>query len=218
LADEVQDLSAMGEDDAALNPVGDDNDTVKSLEESAELDDLDLDFDDLELDDSAFDESLDDNAVLSQADVDVSQEKDGEDADTNDQLLAEAAEELADLDLQEEELADLSDLEDFDLDSLVDLDGDMNDSDEEMDLDLSDLSLEGGDDVSLDDMMSSAFPEEETEGLLDAIDDLTAKLDMAKTYIDMGDSQSALELLDEVIQGGTADQKTQAAELKGNIS
>ena len=218
LADEVQDLSAMGEDDAALNPVEDDNDTVKSLEESAELDDLDLDFDDLELDDSAFDESLDDNAVLSQADVDVSQEKDGEDADTNDQLLAEAAEELADLDLQEEELTDLSDLEDFDLDSLVDLDGDMNDSDEEMDLDLSDLSLEGGDDVSLDDMMSSAFPEEETEGLLDAIDDLTAKLDMAKTYIDMGDSQSALELLDEVIQDGTADQKTQAAELKGNIS
>lgn len=193
--------SLLAEDDLSLDEtaLADEeptNETLKELEESASFDGADMDFDSLELDDSAFDEASDE---------------------------AEVAEDLPDLEMgldgDSEDEADLADLDDFDLDSLGDLEGDLlADTEDDGELNLGDLSLDDGDDVSLDDMMSSAFPEDETDSLLDDSDDMTTKLDMARAYIEMGDNQGAIEMLDEVIQGGTAEQQSEAAELKGTIS
>lgn len=183
-------------DESALAGEEPTNETLKELEESASFDGAEMDFDSLELDDSAFAE---------------------------DSVDAEVADDLPDLEMgldgESEDEADLADLDDFDLDSLGDLEGDLlADAEDDGELDLGDLSLDDGDDVSLDDMMSSAFPEDETDSLLDDSDDMTTKLDMARAYIEMGDNQGAIEMLDEVIQGGTAEQQSEAAELKGTIS
>lgn len=183
-------------DESALAGEEPTNETLKELEESASFDGAEMDFDSLELDDSAFEEAT---------------------------VVAEAAEDLPDLEMgldgESEDEAVLADLDDFDLDSLGDLEGDLSaDTEDDGELNLGDLSLDDGDDVSLDDMMSSAFPEDETDSLLDDSDDMTTKLDMARAYIEMGDNQGAIEMLDEVIQGGTAEQQSEAAELKGTIS
>lgn len=183
-------------DESALAGEEPTNETLKELEESASFDGAEMDFDSLELDDSAFEEAT---------------------------VVAEAAEDLPDLEMgldgESEDEAVLADLDDFDLDSLGDLEGDLSaDTEDDGELNLGDLSLDDGDDVSLDDMMSSAFPEDETDSLLDDSDDMTTKLDMACAYIEMGDNQGAIEMLDEVIQGGTAEQQSEAAELKGTIS
>ena len=60
-------------------------------------------------------------------------------------------------------------------------------------------------DVDLDfDEFEEDFPE------LDAVG---TKLDLAKAYIDMGDMESASSILDEVIDEGDEEQKSQAQSL-----
>ncbi|HSG60097.1 MAG TPA: FimV/HubP family polar landmark protein [Pseudomonadales bacterium] len=228
------DLPLLSDEDFSLDSdallVDDEsNDTLKALEQSASFDGDEMDFDSLELDDSAFDEDLTaDVAAEALPDLDMGLEAESEDLALDDVALLEdehaplkpdtkeVLEDLADLDFEASEADVLGDLDDFDLDTLGDLERDLSDDDEE--LSLGDLSLEDGDDVSLDDIMASAFPDDETEGLLDDTDDMTTKLDMARAYIEMGEKESAVEVLDEVIQGGTAEQQSEAAELKGTLS
>lgn len=201
------------------------NDTLKALQQSAAFDGEDMDFDSLELDDSAFDDAMPvDNIEEELPDVEMDEgaedvaldtaflddETDGRDEPLDLDTLTNLEDEPVDLD-------ELADLDDFDLDSLGDLDGDLTEEDADA-MDLGELSLEDGDDLSLDDMMASAFPEDDTDGLLDDTDDMTTKLDMARAYIEMGEHESAIEVLDEVIQGGTAEQQSEAAELKGTLS
>lgn len=73
------------------------------------------------------------------------------------------------------------------------------------------LSLDEGDEFlfDLDDFDDEA--EEESDGAADT------KLDLAKAYIDMGDSESARAMLDEVMATGNDTQKQQAAELLTHI-
>ena len=49
-------------------------------------------------------------------------------------------------------------------------------------------------------------------------DETTTKLDLAKAYIDMGDSEGARSILDEVISEGNESQKNQARELAAQIA
>ncbi len=49
-------------------------------------------------------------------------------------------------------------------------------------------------------------------------DETTTKLDLAKAYIDMGDSEGARSILDEVISEGNENQKNQARELAAQIA
>lgn len=49
-------------------------------------------------------------------------------------------------------------------------------------------------------------------------DETATKLDLAKAYIDMGDSEGARSILDEVLTEGSDDQKRQARELASQIA
>jgi len=49
-------------------------------------------------------------------------------------------------------------------------------------------------------------------------DEVATKLDLARAYIDMGDTDGARDILDEVLQEGSDVQKQEAAELMGRIA
>ncbi len=55
------------------------------------------------------------------------------------------------------------------------------------------------------------------EGLLADSDEIATKLDLAQAYIEMGDSDGARSMLEEVAEVGTDDQKQQAQELLARI-
>lgn len=103
------------------------------------------------------------------------------------------------------------------------------------DLDFSDLSLDGLDlsdsadskpaarAMGLDDLdshlLEGAFaaeagllPDEAGDGL-DAIDDVSTKLDLARAYIEIEDHEGARSILDEVLHDGDEQQKAEAREL-----
>ncbi|MGD8176447.1 FimV/HubP family polar landmark protein [Marinimicrobium sp. ARAG 43.8] len=133
--------------------------------------------------------------------------------------------------------------DDLDLDSLDMGDMDLSSLDEEMsdlDADLEnrdeqeaeppavedDLSVQGGD--SSDDIL----PEDYTQSEADLIDDedmdaeldfladadeAATKLDLARAYIDMGDTDGARDILEEVREEGNEDQRKEADELLGRI-
>jgi pilus assembly protein FimV len=48
-------------------------------------------------------------------------------------------------------------------------------------------------------------------------DEISTKLDLAKAYIDMGDQESALSILDEVAEDGSEDQQREASALRRQI-
>jgi len=57
------------------------------------------------------------------------------------------------------------------------------------------------------------YDEDISEGLLDTADEVTTKLDLARAYLDMGDSEGARGILDEVLQEGNDEQKNEAEAL-----
>ena len=54
-------------------------------------------------------------------------------------------------------------------------------------------------------------------GFLADSDEVATKLDLARAYIDMGDSEGAADILGEVMEEGDAQQKSEAQELLGRI-
>lgn len=55
-------------------------------------------------------------------------------------------------------------------------------------------------------------------GLLADVDEVGTKLDLAKAYIDMGDPEGARSILDEVLEEGSEQQRSEAHELMSQIS
>jgi pilus assembly protein FimV len=144
--------------------------------------------------------------------------------DLTDSVVEELAEE-SDMELEVgEDLSDFDDLEedlletetdelaavdelDVDLDLGDDLEGfDAEDLDAEADE--LDEHLAEGDDLAVDD--------DEFEFLSDA-DEVATKLDLARAYIDMGDVDGARDILEEVLQEGEEEQKSEANELLKRI-
>jgi pilus assembly protein FimV len=63
------------------------------------------------------------------------------------------------------------------------------------------------------------LPEDEAnEQSLEELDEADTKLDLARAYLDMGDSEGARSLLDEVLSEGSAMQKRQAEDLLREIA
>ena len=183
-----------------------------------ELDsDLDLEFDapvesesteanevvlDAGLDLPAQDDSLDidvpDLEVDSLDELDVSLDEGELNADLN-----ESSEEMVDLDIPS--LDDLDDSDNLDIPSLGDQEEVVSTADDSSDLgDLSSLS-EGMDDLEGDLDFLSGTDESET------------KLDLARAYIDMDDKDGAKEILQEVLEEGTDDQKQEASKLMDSM-
>ncbi|MGI1678218.1 MAG: LysM peptidoglycan-binding domain-containing protein [Cellvibrionaceae bacterium] len=177
--------------------------------ENTTLDDaFDLDMDDMDL--AALDEEMDalvgdlDETELTAPSVDSATK------------LAEGS--IGDLEVPEslelsESATDLDDMISLDEPSLDELsvEGDLSESlsDDIEAASVDSLSYEEGGDV--DDELGS-----ELDFLADT-DEVATKLDLARAYIDMGDTEGAKDILEEVVSEGNDEQKTEAQELIGRI-
>ncbi len=200
-----------------------DESSVADIAEASEDDLLDFDFD---IDsDGGGDEGIDDvfaeleaatagnkeaDVVTESADTDAAM--DFETPITPDEPVAPAADEAA-------ESSDDNSL-DFDVSGLdFNLDADSSDDtpaetsvaedDNSLDFDMSTsepVAADTGDDFG--DLTDDAFGE---------VDEVGTKLDLAKAYVDMGDSDGARSILDEVLEEGDESQKAQAKELLGAL-
>ncbi|MDH5326253.1 MAG: hypothetical protein OEZ68_08835 [Gammaproteobacteria bacterium] len=110
------------------------------------------------------------------------------------------------MDMEESDL-----LEDTESDTIH---GEPLSDDLDMSLDLSDTSDLGLDSDDLSDF-EDAFSSDEDLGddIFGDVDEIGTKLDLAKAYVDMGDSDGARSILDEVLEEGDDSQKQQAEQL-----
>lgn len=203
------DLDSMGEESTETESAGSEIDDVfaeleaaTSTEEPAAADDTSLD---LDMGSEAIETSVgsaeqaeaksDDNSL----DFDVSSLDFNLDADSEESQPAEAAAEsevsaldmdLGGLELETETAADSGGLE--------------------METSPEDVAAE------LDDMLGADI-DELTEDAFGEVDEVGTKLDLAKAYVDMGDSDGAKSILDEVMEEGDDTQKAQAKELLSQI-
>jgi pilus assembly protein FimV len=78
------------------------------------------------------------------------------------------------------------------------------------------------DDLDTDDIETAEITyddaEDDAEGLLDASDEVSTKLDLARAYLDMGDSEGARSILDEVMEEGNEAQKDEAEKLFAELA
>jgi pilus assembly protein FimV len=213
------------EQEAGIEIAGSEDDTVVSLEEQAD----DNDLGGLELDGFGEDEAL--NDVATQSDTTLSDE--GFDLDLDD---------IGELDLGDSESSE------FDGDVELDLEG-LADSLEEAGVDLSDVAepledVSSEDTISLSESESFELPDssdldlsdssmseeassdlsgdinldEDDLDLLSDLDENATKLDLARAYLEMGDASGAKEILQEVLAEGNDTQKQDAEEMLGQIA
>ncbi|WP_439107028.1 FimV/HubP family polar landmark protein [Congregibacter sp.] len=135
-----------------------------------------------------------------------------EDADTgslSESAASDAEEEADEIVFEHLEIAEDALLEA----SSGDLDFDVS----EEELDLSD-ALVAADDSLTEESPSSASADEGEELLIaDDADQMATKLDLARAYLDMGDSVGAQGILEEVIEKGTEDQQQESRDLLARI-
>jgi pilus assembly protein FimV len=184
-----------------------DEDTTEEISADLDLDsDIDLDID---METETTEEASVDVDMDLDADLDLSVDMDTTDdevAPVSDETMAslDAGLEI-DLDMDtdsiEESVADFEIDLDMDADSSEELVGDL-----EVDLDMDDASADL--EISLDDDDDFDISE-----LSEDVDEVTTKLDLAKAYIDMGDSEGAKSILEEVKAEGNDEQQQQAEEL-----
>jgi pilus assembly protein FimV len=73
-------------------------------------------------------------------------------------------------------------------------------------------------DFNLDELNPEDEEEDLTEGLLQESDEIGTKLDLARAYMDMGDPDGARGILEEVIEEGNNEQKTEAENLISQLA
>ena len=116
------------------------------------------------------------------------------------------------------------------LDFSLDTSSEMAADDGGLSFDVADSDMSMEDNSNVVDFNSAAASEETTSFSLDDdfdadiddslfadVDEVGTKLDLAKAYIDMGDSDGAKSILDEVVEEGDATQKEEAKELMRQI-
>jgi pilus assembly protein FimV len=185
-----QDLE-LADDDFDLDLQNDGVDLAALDDEMASLDtDFELDeSSDGDLDDTEVDFSLDDSdEELSLEELDLNLVKDESSIDDLD--LSEEVADISDEPMSEDSLFDqaLSDIDDQEV-TLTDFEG----TDAEQNLDSGDLDFLG------------------------EADEAATKLDLARAYIDMGDMSGARDILAEVVNEGTGEQKAEAKDLLSRI-
>jgi len=195
---------------------GDDEDSELDIDLGGDEEDSD-EFGDLGgLDDSdgfALDGDLDDDGLGSDdldSDILDSDLLDSEGLDSDDIDI------LDDLDEDDSSLS-LDDLDDDDFAIDMDAGGDQAlslDTDDISDVD--DISLDMDDDFAFDDDEGDDMDFDENMG--DDSDEIATKLDLARAYVDMGDSDGAKEILKEVISEGTEEQKGEAQALIDSVN
>jgi pilus assembly protein FimV len=126
-----------------------------------------------------------------------------------------------DMDVAEEEPAPAdtaADEMDFDLsfeETPVETSGDEIDLDGTVEIPKSSVEVDDDDDDDEDHTVfvpRAAQPEEQSSE-----DEIATKLDLAKAYVELGDSDSAKTILDEVMAEGNDEQRKQAEDLLGQV-
>jgi len=159
---------------------------------------------------------LDDSVAAADGDLGAAA---GESADEVPDLSAD--QELLDIDLDENEDALTEEgevLPEGEWDDLELTDGDLDLS--ESDLDLGGAESAGGEEVGAEKALNDlgTEPEDEDFDFLAGTDEAATKLDLARAYIEMGDSDGAKDILEEVAIEGSDDQKKEAQDLLKSIS
>ena len=204
--------------------------------DSSEIDEFELSLDDeftVEEDDELTVEEDDGFDLALEGDLSLDQADTAPTLDLDEELTVEADDfdsegnfgemDLAALDQEMESLSADMDIDD-DLSSLASESAASADDIEEFDIS-ADLGIEeGADDLpplaspTTADSMDSDLDDADAElGFLADSDEVATKLDLARAYIDMGDSEGAADILGEVMEEGDAQQKSEAQELLGRI-
>ncbi|WOG25841.1 FimV/HubP family polar landmark protein [Endozoicomonas sp. 8E] len=163
------------------------------VDPDGELGDLEFDLDDLEFNDEPTESSDDLDFQLD----DLEPEEGEDDTDTSGSLEELELPSESDVPVQEEVPAPVDDLDDLKLE----LDEGYADAEEES------LSFDDG----LPDL-ESVLEGDDLEFLSDD-DEAATKLDLARAYIDMGDTEGARDILQEVLESGSDEQKREAQAL-----
>ena len=179
--DDLDDLPGLGEwlDEDVVKPDDKQMETVEGKDVIEELEDL------------SFDEMLESIDFDNELSLAAGEEEDEEDTGLDINALLDESHQSKDLDTDEQDAEDFLDVESL-----------LNDS----------VSAESGDEI--DKALDLEFPLEpfvtEQDNLrmidVDADEGLGAKLDLAHAYIEIGEKESAKELLDEILQKGNAEQ------------
>ncbi len=203
----------------------DDLDDTMASDDGDDLGSLDLDLDDLDLGNESAEETAQKADETSDEEDGLSFDLDNlDDLDLDldfgnepaEELKAEKSESLPEID----ELLDLGDLE-FDEPAAEDEDLDLPDLDLDFDLDDEPEKEATAEPVpskkESDDVMSFEDGLPDLEAALDDDldflsddDEAATKLDLARAYIDMGDNEGARDILQEVLEGGSDEQKKEA--------
>lgn len=197
-------------------------DTLASTDADVDLPDFDLsDEDTLSLEDETL---ADDDLDLAAFEADLGELTDSSEL-TGDEVVA--GDEVIDLELQDEIPSQPAVVQESP-ESLADEPA-LVDGEEEHDEDLfaqalSDFSAES-DDIDLNEFSSDEaaladLSDDDMDAELDFLadaDEAATKLDLARAYIDMGDSEGAKDILSEVLGEGNDEQRKEANELLGRI-
>ncbi len=223
--------SSMGDGDAEYGDLNLDDMSLE-FDESGDSEDskeeLDLSLDDLDLDGDSG-ERADDTLTDLDLELDAAEKSLAGSADSDDK------DDLADLDLEmpadeptpsPDQAASLEDL-------LGDDDLQLDDQDDSLSLDEEPVEEESQPEPQApvaaaepeDDIEPSVAPQasgdvlgdEDDFDFLGETDENATKLDLAKAYIDMGDSEGARDILNEVISEGSDQQQAEARELMGQV-
>ena len=177
-----------------------DTGAIEEPEESLDNEEFSIDIETSELDISDADEDADIDFGLTE---DVAAEPIAEEPVK--ETLVEA---IAEVDDEEEISLDLTENAEVlsitpnaDVDEEISID--MGDAADSFDLDLDDDSIEIISDSEADD-------DEFDLSALDDVDEISTKLDLARAYLDMGDTEGTRSILEEVVAEGSDDQKDEA--------
>ncbi len=210
--DDLDDLGLdLGPEFAGTAPGSDDrldSDEIDSMDLSG-LDSLDeMDSESLEADlslDSEYLDKMESGETEGEGGLDIDLSDLDVDSTTSEQADSSPFD-LGDVDNLEapEDAIELEDSESLDNLDLASIERELENLSE--DLDVGDEPLElpeaGSEEISLD---------------LDSTDEVTTKLDLARAYIDMGDSEGAKSILEEVVSEGTDQQREEANQLMKSI-
>jgi pilus assembly protein FimV len=214
-------MSDLGLDEAAAEISLEETEVVATAMEP-EIEDMSFDLSaDAEVDleipaEESLDADLDMDLGDLPAELEPEPELEPETDESSDDISLDMGEiDLGGIDLASDESDEVS-LDMGDIDLPVDMEGVAS---EEIGLDLGDIDLAADDDATV----IRSTPEEDDEAidintLPDDLDEVNTKLDLAKAYIDMGDSDGAASILREVIEEGAGAQKQAAEELLANIA
>src|SRR5690554_1121141 len=200
LADDLSDVTL--EEDSEKET----HDGITSLDESF-LDELDAELDKVAKEEAAIFDGESEESILGDLELDVS--------DEDLALMEEFSDSVDSLDEDESEI--------LSLDEELDLENTLSDV-EDIDESLEELPV-ASDEVSTDapkrgvaDFDESDLGDDDDFDFLAGTDEAATKLDLARAYIEMGDSDGARDILEEVALEGDEEQKAEALDLLKNMS